>query len=128
MFYEDLYTVLGKLFYQIAHADNNVQPAEKKKLQELVISKWEPLESSNDNFGTDKAEIISFAFDFEESESFSDNGFEEFESFYKLYKENFTAKINNNILETVEAVSNAYRGKNKAEDELINKLKQLLKN
>lgn len=128
MFYEDLYNVLGKLFYQIAHADNKVQSAEKEKLQELVVSKWKPLENSIDNFGTDNAEIISFAFDFEETESFSDNGLEEFENFHKLYKEKFTAEINTNILETAEAVANAYRGKNKAEDEVVNKLKQLLKN
>ncbi len=128
MFYQDLYTVLGKLFYHVANADEKIQSAEREKLHELVVSKWKPLESSNDKFGTDNAEIIEFAFDFEESESLTDDGLKEFEEFYKLFKEKFTPEIASNILITAKAVADAYGGINKAEGEAINKLKHLLGN
>ncbi len=126
MFYEDLYTVLGKLFYHIAYADKKIQPAEREKLHELVISNWKPLESSKDKYGTDNAEIIEFAFDFEDAESFADTGFEEFENFYNLYKKMFTPEINSNISGTAKAVAAAYRGENEAEHKALKKLQHLL--
>ena len=37
MFYEELYTELGKLFYAIAAADGRVHPDEQASLNKLIL-------------------------------------------------------------------------------------------
>lgn len=128
MFYEKLYAKLGKLFYYIAAVDGKVQPAEKKSLQKLIDNTWKSLESSVDEFGTDRSAVIDFSFDYEESENLTENGLLSFEEFYKENKSRFTPVIINNILETGKAIASAYRGKNKAEKEVLERLKEVFKN
>ncbi len=125
MFYKELYMELGKLFYYISGADGKVAPAEKETLQKFIIEKWKPLESSEDRFGSDRAYLIDFAFEFEEEKSASENYFGSFEIFYKQNKSNFTPEIKSNILLTTKAIAESYRGKNKKEEEVIKKLSHL---
>ena len=122
MFYEELYPELGKLFYYIAAADGKVQDAEKNALQKLIHEMWEPLEKSKDEFGTDQAALIDFAFDYEESESFNADQFQSFEEFYKNYHDKFTPAIISMILKTGKAIASAYHGKNKKEEAVLEKL------
>ena len=126
MFYEELYTELGKLFYHIAAADGKVQPAEKKALQKLIKTKWQPLENSADEFGTDLANLIDFSFEYEVSELGTENGLESFKEFYKLNKGKFDQNIVTNILETAGEIAGAYHGKNKEEREVLGSLHTLL--
>ena len=126
MFYEELYTELGKLFYHLAAADGKVQPAEKKTLHELILSKWKPLENSTDEFGTDLSNLIEFSFDYETSEVVTDDGLKSFEEFYKVNRENFTPAISNKIVETAGEIAEAYRGKNKEEQAFLYSLQKLL--
>ena len=126
MFYKELYAELGRLFYHIASADGKVQTAEREKLLELIKTKWEPVETSVDEFGTDMANIIAFSFDFEEAGSETRNGFDSFEIFYKNEKENFTPALINNILQTCREIALAYRGKNREEQKVIGQLEDLL--
>ncbi|MEO6683192.1 MAG: TerB family tellurite resistance protein [Ginsengibacter sp.] len=128
MFYEELYTELGKLFYHLASADGKVQGAEKEALQTLIKSKWKPLEDSADEFGTDLSNLIGFSFDYESSEVETENGFESFMVFYKQNKAQFKPEIIKRILETAEEISIAYRGRNKDEKEFIINLRSLLGN
>jgi|SRR5690606_4724859 hypothetical protein len=125
MFYEELYTELGKLFYHIAAADGKVRPAERESLEKLIHETWQPVESSKDEFGTDQAELIGFAFDYEEAEAYEDNGFESFRQFYKDNSKRFTPQIADKILETAKAIASTYRGQNKDEKKEIEKLKKL---
>lgn len=125
MFYEELYSELGKLFYHIATADGKVRPTERESLEKLIYETWQPLESSKDEFGTDQAELIGFAFDYEEAEAYEDNGFESFRQFYKDNSKRFTPQIIDNILTTAKAIASAYRGQNKDEKKEIEKLKKL---
>ncbi len=122
MFYEELYTELGRLFYRIAAVDGKVTDAEKEALQQLIESRWKPLESSTDAFGTDKGYMISFAFDYEEAEKNSGNGIADFESFYRQNEEKFTPAIIDNILTTAKEITSAFRSQNKAEHEILVKL------
>ena len=126
MFYEELYTELGKLFYHLAAADGKVHTAEKEALHKLIKTRWKPLENSEDQFGTDLANLIDFSFDYEASEVESANGLESFETFYKMNKEEFTPAIKDRILETSREIADAYRGKNKQEKEIIDSLQVLL--
>lgn len=125
MFYEELYPELGKLFYYIAAVDGKVQPAERESLQQLIQKTWKPLESSADKYGTDQANLIGFAFDYEEAEGPSENGFQSFELFYQENKSRFTPAIISNILQTGKAIAGAYRSKNRNEQEVLDRLIQL---
>lgn len=125
MFYEELYTELGKLFYYIANTDGNVQASEKKSLQQMIKSNWKALESSTDQYGTDKANVIDFAFDYEEAEGVAQDGFRSFETFYLDNKSKFTPDIISNILQTGKAVAEAYRSKNRNEREVLDRLTRL---
>lgn len=125
MFYEDLYMELGKLFYYIAATDGKVEPGERRTLQQLIQSKWKPLEGSTDKYGTDQANLISFAFDYEEAEGKGKDGFQSFEDFYLANKSSFTSAIISNILQTAKAIADAYRAKNKNEREVLDRLVNL---
>lgn len=128
MFYEDLYKVLGGLFYHTAAVDGTVHASEKEKLHQLVQKNWKPVEQSTDEFGTDQASQIEFAFDFEESETINHSGLADFELFYKQHKPAFTPLIKDNILRTIYAVSSAFHGENKKEEALFYRVKNLLEN
>ncbi len=127
MFYEELYTELGKLFYHLAAADGNVQTAEKEVLHKLIKTRWKPLEDSADQFGTDLANIIDFSFDYEASEIESENGLESFTNFYKQNKDDFTPAIKDKVFETARAIAEAYRGKSQQEKDVIESLQSLFK-
>lgn len=128
MFYEELYTELGKLFYHIAATDGKVQPSEKESVQQLIQSNWKPLEGSTDKYGTDHANLIDFAFDYEEAEGTTENGFQSFQEFYQNNKPRFSPAIINNILQTGKAIATAYRGKNKTEQEVLDRIIRLFEN
>lgn len=125
MFYEELYSELGKLFYHIAAADGRVDRSEKEVLQKTVSSIWEPLEDSKDAFGTDKANMIHFAFDFEEAATSDVDYFVSFSEFYKENRERFSYGLKNNTLRTAEAISGAFRGTNRKEKAILQKLQRL---
>lgn len=125
MFYEELYTELGKLFYHLAAADGKVQEEEKEALHKIIKTRWKLLEDSADEFGTDMANLIEFSFDYESSEIETENGLESFTDFYKQNKGQFKSAITKRILETAEEISEAYRGKNKEEKEIVKNLREL---
>lgn len=125
MFYEQLYAELGKLFYNIAAADGKINSAEKEALQKAIRLTWEPLETSSDRYGTDRANIITFSFDFEEAEDNDGDGFASFSNFYERNRENFTSEIKRNILKTCVKISSAFRGTNKSEMAVLQKLEAL---
>lgn len=128
MFYEELYPEVGKLFYHIAAIDGKVQPSEKESLQQLIQSNWKPLEGSTDEYGTDQANLIDFAFEYEEAEGVAENGFQSFETFYLENKSKFSPAIISNILQTGIAIASAYRGKNKDEQVVLGELINLFEN
>ncbi len=125
MFYEELYAELGKLFYHIAATDGKVEPRERRSLQQLIQSKWNPLEGSTDKYGTDQANLIGFSFDYEEAEGEGQNGIQSFEAFYLENKSRFSQDLISNILQTGKAVAEASRGKNKNEQEVLDRLVKL---
>ena len=127
MFYEELYTELGKLFYHIAAIDGKVQPAERETLQNLIHSTWEPFEDSKDEYGTDRSVLIDSSFDYEESENLKNDGLQSFEDFYNENKAGFTPVIISNILKTCKAIASAYRGNNKDELALLERIEKLFR-
>lgn len=66
-------------------------------------------------YGTGQAYLINFSFEFEEAEPILENYFKSFESFYQQNKPAFTPEIRDNILQTGNAIAEAYRRKNNRE-------------
>ena len=128
MFYQELYAEVGKLFYHIAGIDGKVSPNEKEALQTCISKTWKPMEESIDRHGTDQAYLINFSFEFEEAEPVSENFFKSFEIYYQQNKSAFSSKIKDNILQTGKAIAEAYRGKNKKEQKVLDNIIRLFEN
>lgn len=127
MHYEELYNELGKLFYLVAASDGKVAKEEKEKLTQLIQETWEPMEGSIDQFGTDKANYIGFAFDFAEEFGLEDY-LNEFKIYFNTNKDAFTPQLKKNILATSRKIAGAYKGKNKDEKKLLSQIEDLLLN
>ncbi len=126
--YQNLYENLGRLFYAIAAADQNVRPEEIEKLKTLVGKEWLPLENSTDNFGTDAAHYISIAFEYCLSESVSPaDAYSLFSTYYEEHETAITKDLKRKIKTTASAIANAFAGKNKKEQKVIDQLSTLLK-
>ena len=126
--YQNLYENLGHLFYAIAAADQHVHREEIEKLKNLVGKEWLPLENSTDNFGTDAAHYISIAFEYCLSESIStEDAYHVFSDYYEENESAITKDLKRKIKTTATAIANAFAGKNKKEEKVIDQLNKLLK-
>ncbi len=122
----EFYQNLGKLFYAVAMADNNVRPKEVERLRKYVRQFWLDVDEFEDEFHTDSAYQIEIVFDWLESEEKAgDEYFEEFKEFYKEHPEKFSDKLKKLIVETAESIASSFAGKNRSEMLTIFKLKQL---
>lgn len=121
-----LYENLGKLFYSIASVDGTVHTKEIDYLRSYIRSYWLAVDAIEDEYGTDAAFRIETTFDWLlEYEKSSDECFEAFKDFYKAHKHIFTVEIKTLILDTANAMANAYARKNKAELILLSKIEIL---
>lgn len=122
----EFYQNLGKLFYAVAMADNNVRPIEMKRLRKYVRQHWLDMDEIEDEFHTDAAYQIEIVFDWLNGEE-KDGGeyFKEFKEFYKEHPEKFTEPIKKLVVETAESIAKSFAGKNRSEMLAIFKLKQL---
>jgi len=54
---------LGKVFYSVAMADNNIRNEEVDKLKKVLQTQWLGLDETTDSFGSDSAYQIEIVFD-----------------------------------------------------------------
>lgn len=124
----ELYENLGKLFYAIAKADSRIHGKEIGKLRNFIRKYWLEVDELEDEFGSDAAFQIESVFDWAvDNDMDSDASFQEFREFYKDNRGMFSAFIKVLILDTANAISNSFAGKNKAELVMLGKLELLLK-
>ncbi|NDV17030.1 hypothetical protein GO009_13435 [Muricauda sp. TY007] len=122
----EFYQNLGKLFYAVAMADNNVRPVEIKRLRKYVRQHWLDIDEIEDEFHTDAAYQIEIVFDWlNGEEKDGEEYFKEFKEFYKEHPEKFTEPIKKLVVETAESIAKSFAGKNRSEMLAISKLKQL---
>lgn len=123
----EFYQSLGKLFYSVAMADNNVRPSEIMALRENVRKHWLSVDAIEDEFGTDAAYQIEIVFDWlQQEEKDSDTYYQEFVAFYREHPGKFTGTIKQLIFRTADAIASSFANKNKSELILLAKLKLLL--
>lgn len=124
--YQRIYEKLGYLFYALAAADNVVPPREADRLREMVKKIWVPLENSTDEFGTDAAFYIDISFEYLLNESIdAAEAFQEFENYYLEHSAAFSKGLHDKIKTTAKAIAQAFRGKNKKESAMLQRLNHL---
>jgi hypothetical protein len=122
------YETLGKLFYAVAVADTRIHKKEVDKLRGFIREYWLDVDELEDEYGTDAAFQIESVFDWlVEYEKEGEECFGEFQEFYKENTKIFSPFIKVLVLDTANAISNSFSGKNKAELVLLGRLELLFK-
>ena len=128
MIYEKFYSELGKLLYAITDADGWITPVEKIKLQDIIKNKLVPTEKRLDKYGTDVAFYTEIEFDILDEEIANpEAAFESFINFIEKHHTAFDERIKKACVFLVNELASAYRGTNKKEQQLIDKLKKAFK-
>lgn len=119
------YKELGKLLYAVAKADGSINPNEVKELKRIVKSELVPAETATDEFGTDAAFYTEFEFDiYEDMNIDPDLAYDSFISFVKDHDKYVTLEMREKAYYIASLVAYAFKGKNKAEKNLIEKLRK----
>lgn len=124
---EKLYQNLGKLFYAIAAADNEIHKEEIDTLKEIVEKDWVKVDDLKDEFGTDAAYLIEFIFDWlDENNPPAYMAFYEFKEFREENDHFFTPAIKDLIWKTADSIAASFEGRNPEEKSMLSKLKDIL--
>lgn len=126
-FSSQIYQNLGKLFYAVAAVDDVVREEEYTTLKNIVASHWHSVDDVQDEFGTDAAFQIEIVFEWlQEQELDAKSCFDDFKFFKKQHQSLFTDKMDRIIWRTVVTIADSFHGTNKAEKELLKKIKSIL--
>lgn len=127
MRYKNFYSELGKLLYAVADIDGMIKPNEKKQLLDIIKSELVPAEKDTDQFGTNAAYYAEMEFEFlDEQIADAETAFESFTDYVEEHHTALDEKKKEVCLDIVEKLAAAYRGTNKKEKELIERLRQKL--
>jgi uncharacterized tellurite resistance protein B-like protein len=122
------YKELGKLLYAVVKADGKINPHEVQELKKIIKSELVPAEKETDKFGTDAAFYTEFEFEaYEEMDIDTDLAYDSFISFVKEHDNYVTLEMREKAYFIATNVANAFKGKNKAEKNMIHRLKKDLK-
>ena len=122
-----LYQNLGKLFYAVAAVDDVIRDEEITALYKVITTHWHSVDNVEDDFGTDAAFQIEIVFEWlKEQDLNASQCFQDFKFFKNRHESLFNEKIDRIIWRTVIAIADSFHGKNKAEKELLAKIKELL--
>ncbi|WP_299680531.1 hypothetical protein [uncultured Tenacibaculum sp.] len=121
------YQNIAKVFYAVAKSDNSINMHEIKALKQVVKDKWLMIDETFDMFGTDTAYQIEVVFDWLYSKNATtEDCFTDFLEYYNNYYYFFTREIKQLIIETSYRIAEAFKGKNKAELLILEKLEHEL--
>lgn len=128
MITKSYYKELGKLLYAVTKADGKINPHEVQELKRIIKSELVPAEKETDKFGTDTAFYTEFEFEaYEEMDVDADFAYDSFISFVKEHDNYVTLEMREKAYYLATNVSNAFKGKNKAEKTMIDRLRKDLK-
>jgi len=128
MFQKEFYSHLGKLLYAVADIDQVISKEERNALHSIVKKELSPNENNIDEFGTDISYYTEFEFDvLTDQVATSEDTFNSFINFVEENKKHFDSKIKNLTIHLASEIAKAYEGTSKKEEDLIEKLKNKLK-
>lgn len=121
------YQRLGELFYAIAASDKVVRKDEFVALKKLVETEWTSSDDLKDEFESNAVYQMEIIFDWYDYQHVDAQvRFDNFCDYYKDNKKLFTPKRKQLIWKTVNAIADAFAGKNKAEVIMLTKLLLLM--
>lgn len=122
-----LYHQLGRIFFLVAYADKSVHAKEVEALKKSINKFWLDYDETFDEFDGDTAFQIEFTFDYLIEKPKSENAIiTDFKNFVSEYKTLFTPNMKQLIFETSDMIADAYAGTSKAEQRVIDKIKEIL--
>jgi hypothetical protein len=123
--YKEFYSEFGKLLYSVVDIDGVINKKEKQTLRDIVKNELVPTEKHTDAFGTNAAYYSEMEFDFLDEEICdAEAAFESFIDFVEDHHTAFDESMKKVCLHLVKRLSAAYRGTNKKEKLLIEKLRK----
>lgn len=118
---------MGKVLYAIAAADGKIHPAEVARLRTLVREEVAPVESSQDQFGTDNAYYVEFEFETLADRNFpAADAYHSFKTYVKEYEGKIDPVMKQTCLSAARKVAGAVHGVNRAESAYLSDLESLL--
>ena len=119
------YKELGKLLYAVAKADGKINPHEVQELKRIIKSELVPAEKETDKFGTDAAFYTEFEFEaYEDMDIDADLAYDSFISFVKEHNNYVTLEMREQAFYLATIISDAFKGKNTAEKNIIKRLRK----
>lgn len=121
------YQKLGELFYAIAASDKVVRTKEYDALKDLVLKEWASVDDYKDEFNSDAVFQMEIVFEWFEYENMdAQDCFNDFRDYYKEHKSLFSYKRKELVWKTVNAIAEAFAGKNKSELIMLTQLLLLM--
>ncbi len=123
MLYKNFYSELGKLLYAVAKADGHISPREAKEIHRAVAEELVPQETATDEYGTDAAHFAEIEFEImDETMADPEVAFDSFVMYVEEHKSAFDARLREITLKVARQVAESYRGVNRKEAKVLDKL------
>lgn len=127
MKYQEYYTQLGRLLYAIAKIDGKVQKKERQELKRIVQDELLKLADTKDEFNTHAAFATEFEFDVLHEQGLgAEEAYLSFQEYVHLNPD-LGAKLKKVAYRAALKVADSFHGTNHQEEELLHKLKDLLR-
>lgn len=124
MRYKNFYSELGKLLYAVAKADGTISEKEAKEIHKAVAEELVPQEPNTDEFGTDAAHFAEIEFEImDETMADPEMAFDSFITYVEDHHTAFDSRLQRITLEVAQRVAESYRGLNRKEAEILDRLK-----
>lgn len=126
--YQEYYRQMGNVMYCMAMVDGRIAAKEWQELRRIVREDLVPEEAHQDEFGTDAAFSVEFQFDVLEGNDTSLSQAWEEASVYLAHNASLLPEKDRiRLLMAAEKVAAAFHGISKTENQILLKLKNLLK-
>lgn len=123
MRYKNFYSELGKLLYAVAMADGEISKSEAEAIHKAVKDELVPQESHTDEFGTDAAHFTEIEFEImDQTMADPEEAFNSFISYVEEHHTAFDDRLKTITLDVARKVANSYRGINRDEAAILDKL------
>lgn len=123
------YQNLGKLFYAVAYADDEVSEEEIKELEKVIEKVWVPLEDTKDEFGVDNAFNIGVMFQhLNETKESAAKCFEDFKQYATANKDLFPNYVKYITIDTAIEIADSFAETDEVEKDMIDDLARFFNN
>ena len=121
------YSELGKLLYAVANADGTISVQESAEISNQIRERLLHREMNTDRFGSNKAWVTQFAFDTAVDKNLNPRDvLHAFMDYAREQADTLTDQEIDTCLNMCDHIADAYRYRNKKENELIAQLRAFL--